>query len=178
MEDAVDRLLEQWRTERPDIDASPMGVVGRLSRASRVLERSLHEEFARHGLMPGEFDILATLRRAGPPFQLTAGALARSAMVTSGAITNRVDRLVAKGLTTREVDPANRRTVLIGLTSRGRSVVDAALPNHVRNEVALLTPLTPKEQVQLAGLLRKLLLEHDPASARPDRAVPAATVAR
>ena len=164
MKDAVDRVLQQWRTERPEIDPAPMGVIGRLSRVTRVLERSLHEEFARHGLQPGEFDILATLRRAGAPYQLTAGALANSAMVTSGAITHRIDRLVAKNLVTREVDPGNRRTVLVGLTPEGRRVIDAALPDHVRNEAALLSPLTPEEQFQMAGLLRKLLMEHEPAA--------------
>lgn len=161
MQDAVDRLLAQWHQERPDVDVSPMAVVGRISRAARTLERGLQTEFARHGLQPWEFDILATLRRAGAPYELTAGALASSAMVTSGAITNRIDRLVARGLVTRDVDPDNRRTVRIGLTPEGRRLVDATLPHHVANEAALLEPLSPTERERLAQLLRKLLAAHE-----------------
>ena len=162
MQDAVDRLLAQWHVERPDVDVSPIGVIGRISRAARVLERGLAREYAEHGLQGWEFDILATLRRAGAPYALTAGALAGSSMVTSGAITNRVDRLVERGLVTREVDPENRRTVRIALTTQGRRLVDRVLPHHVRNEAALLEALTGKEQEQLAGLLRTLLLAHEP----------------
>lgn len=158
MEDNVDRLLEQWRTERPDIDPAPMGVVGRISRASRLLERELREHFAAHDLQPYEFDILATLRRAGSPYRLTPGALIETSMVTSGAITNRIDRLAAKGLLTRETDPDNRRSVLITLTDRGRELVDEVVASHVANELRLLEPLSPREQEQLAELLRKLLL--------------------
>ena len=161
MKDAVDRVLEQWHAERPDIDPSAMGVIGRLSRITRVLERSLAEVFDQHGLQPGEFDLLATLRRSGPPYELTAGALTASSMVTSGAITYRIDRLVAKGLVTRDVDPNNRRSVLIALTPAGRELVDTAVVDHYRNENRLLSPLTPKERTQLAGLLRKLLVEHE-----------------
>ena len=161
MQDAVDRLLAQWHEERPDVDVSPIGVVGRLSRAARVLERGLAREVGRHGLQGWEFDILATLRRSGAPYELTAGALAGSAMVTSGAITNRIDRLVARGLVTREVDPANRRTVRIGLTRQGRHLVDKVLPLHVANEASLLEPLSPAEQQRLAALLRKLLAAHE-----------------
>ncbi len=161
MGDAVDRLLAQWHEERPDVDVSPIGVVGRISRAARVLERGLQKEYSRHGLQAWEFDILATLRRSGPPYELTAGALASSSMVTSGAITNRIDRLVARGLVTRETDPENRRTVRIGLTTQGRRLVDDVLPLHVANEAHLLEPLDPAEQKALAGLLRKLLEAHE-----------------
>ncbi len=158
MKDSVDRLLEQWRTERPDIDPAPMGIVGRISRASRLLERALREHFATHDLQRYEFDILATLRRAGHPFRLTPGALIETSMVTSGAITNRIDRLAARGLVTRETDPDNRRSVLITLTARGRELVDEVVASHVANEVRLLESLNPREQEQLAELLRKLLL--------------------
>lgn len=161
MRDAVDRLLAQWHLERPDVDVAPIGVVGRLSRATRTLERGLQTEFARHGLQPWEFDIVATLRRSGEPYELTAGALASSSMVSSGAITNRIDRLVARGLVTREIDPDNRRTVRIGLTPEGRRLVDEVLPHHVANEAALLEPLSLAEREQLAGLLRKLLAAHE-----------------
>lgn len=155
--DRVDTYLEQWRTERPDLDPAPMGVLGRLSRASQLVDRELRTFFAGHGLQPGEFDILATLRRAGAPHRLSAGALADSSMVTSGAITNRIDRLVAKGYVTRETDPENRRSVLITLTDAGRELVDDVAGAHLENERRLLEPLTAAQQEQLAGLLRRLL---------------------
>jgi len=155
--DAVDVILSQWRAARPDLDAAPMGVVGRLSRAARLLERGLAPVFAEHGLQPGEFDILATLRRAAGSQGMGAGALASSAMVTSGAITNRVDRLVAKGLVTRDLDSANRRAVRIALTPTGRQLVDEAVVEHVANEKRLLAGLDADDQQQLAALLKRLL---------------------
>lgn len=157
MTDSVDRVLEQWRTERPDLDPAPMGVIGRISRAARFLERELQENFTRHGLQRWEFDILATLRRSGAPYQLTAGGLVASSMVTSGAITNRIDRLEARGLVTRVTDPANRRSVLITLTDQGLALVDEAVEQHVANERRLLSILSQAEQDELAGLLRTLL---------------------
>lgn len=156
--DNVDRLLDQWKAERPDIDPAPMGVVGRISRAHRLLGLELRDHFATHGLQPWEFDILATLRRSGTPFQLTAGTLVETSMVTSGAITNRIDRLAARGLVTRETDPGNRRSVLITLTDEGLRLVDTAVSTHVANEERLLAPLSGRERDQLAGLLRKLLI--------------------
>lgn len=158
MEDRVDRYLEQWRTARPDLDPAPMGVVGRLSRAAQLLDKELRSFFTANGLQPGEFDILATLRRSGEPYCLTPGALLGSSMVTSGAITNRLDHLVAKGYVTRETDPANRRSVLITLTDAGREKVDGVVAEHLENERRLLTALTPAEQDRLANLLRKLLV--------------------
>jgi DNA-binding MarR family transcriptional regulator len=171
MEDHLDRVLQQWHAERPDVDASPMGVVGRIQRASRVLERRLVENFARHGLELWEFDVLATLRRSGPPYQLTAGELSASSMVTSGAITNRVDRLVAKGLLSRETDPANRRSVVITLTTDGWNLIERVLEDHVEHERRLLGSLTVKQQQQIAGLLRTLLnaLEGEPSRAMSTR---------
>jgi DNA-binding MarR family transcriptional regulator len=156
--DHLDVVLEQWRTARPDVDAAPMGVLGRLSRASRIAEQQLHRVFAAHGLQPGEFDILATLRRAAGPSGMTPGVLARVTMVTSGAITNRIDRLVAKRLVTRELDPANRRSTLISLTPAGRDLIDRALVDHVGNERHILAGLDPARQKQLAQLLRALLI--------------------
>ncbi|MDN3516587.1 MarR family transcriptional regulator [Aquisalimonas lutea] len=158
MKDSVDRVLDQWRAERPDIDPEPMGVVGRISRAARILERRLRERFAAHNLQAHEFDILATLRRSGTPYRLTAGALVESSMVTYGAIANRIDRLEARGLVTRETDPGNRRSLYIGLTDPGRELVDAAVGDHVDNETELLAGLSDDEQQELAALLRKLLL--------------------
>lgn len=153
--DSVDRVLAQWRAERPDIDPAPMGVIGRIQRATRLLDRGLQSHFATHELQLWEFDILATLRRAGG---MTAGALVESSMVTSGAITNRIDRLVARELVTREIDPANRRSVLIDLTDAGRKLIDEIVVDHLANETRLLEPLSPQEQERLAELLRKLLI--------------------
>lgn len=159
--DTVDLVIEQWSRARPDLDISPMGVLGRLSRLSRIAEREQQALFAEFGLQPGEFDLLATMRRAGAPGGLTAGALARSAMKTSGAITNRVDHLVAKGYATREVDPANRRTVLIALTPAGHRLTDKAVVAHVENERRILAALGERQQGDLAGLLRELLISLD-----------------
>lgn len=165
MEDSVDWRLNQWRTERPDVDPSPMGVVARIQRACRLLERELRDNFAAHDLQLWEFDVLGTLRRSGAPYQLTAGQLVDASMVTSGAITNRIDRLVARELVTREVDPHNRRSVLITLTDRGRELIDVAVVDHVDLEAKLLGKLSERDQEHLAGLLRKLLTslgDHSP----------------
>ncbi|GAA4636965.1 MarR family transcriptional regulator [Actinoallomurus vinaceus] len=157
MADAVDRILDQWRSERPDVDVWPMGVIGRLNRLSRILDRELKEFFSGHGLEHWEFDVLATLRRSGPPYELTAGALNRAAMVTSGAITNRIDRLSARGLVERVPDEEDRRSVRVRLTDGGRALVDEVVGLHVANEVRLLGALAPDDRDRLADLLRGLL---------------------
>lgn len=158
MKDGVDSILEQWQRERPDVDTSPMGVIGRLSRAERRLSNRLREGFAEHGLQTHEFDILATLRRSGAPYRLTAGQLTQAAMVTSGAITNRIDRLLDKGWVKRETDPDNRRSVRITLSKTGLEKVDAVLEQHVAREAQLLAGLSETQQSQLAELLRTLLV--------------------
>jgi DNA-binding MarR family transcriptional regulator len=158
MRDHVDTVLQQWAAHRPDLDVSAMGVVGRVSRAARLLERGVDRVLDENGLGGGLFDILATLRRSGPPYRLTPGELVRSSMVTSGAVTARLDRLVAKELVTRETDPTNRRSVLVTLAPRGRRLVDRVVEAHVANEEALLEALSGRERDQLAGLLRKLLV--------------------
>ncbi|RNL83308.1 MarR family transcriptional regulator [Halostreptopolyspora alba] len=158
MKDNVDWRLDQWRTERPDIDPTPMGVMARIQRACRLLERELRDNFARYDLEIWEFDITSTLLRSGPPYQLTAGQLVESSMVTSGAITNRIDRLVAKGLVTREVDPRNRRSVLVALTDHGKELIDRVVVAHVDLEAKLLSELGGRDQELLAGLLRQLLI--------------------
>lgn len=158
MEDSVDRIIGQWAKARPDIDVSAMGVLGRLSRLSRIFERELQDVFSEHGLQSGEFDLLATLRRADTDGHgLTAGELSASSMVTSGAVTNRLDRLVAKGFVTREADPRSRRTIRVALTPSGRRVIDAALQDHVANEERLLALMTGEQREQLEELLRALL---------------------
>ncbi|MBD2897766.1 hypothetical protein amrb99_67300 [Actinomadura sp. RB99] len=156
--DAVDLVLEQWARARPDLDASPMGVLGRLSRVARIAERELKALFSEFGLERGEFDVLATLRRAGADGGMTAGDLARSSMVTSGAVTNRLDRLVAKGHVTRDVDPANRRSVIVALTPAGRDLIDRAVVAHLENERRILAALDRDQWDGLAATLRTLLL--------------------
>jgi DNA-binding MarR family transcriptional regulator len=157
MADAVDAILAQWGRERPELDASPMGVVGRISRANLLLRRELKEFFAERGLETWEFDVLATLRRSGAPHELTAGELLRAAMVTSGAITNRIDRMEAKGLVERVRDGGDRRSVRIRLTPEGLRIVDELVGLHVANEDRLLAALSPADRDRLAGLLRTLL---------------------
>ena len=157
-QDGVDLILEQWRRERPDLDATPMGVIGRISRLSRELERRLEPVYARHGLESGLFDVLATLRRAGPPHRLRPTDLAESLMLTSSGATKRLDRLEQAGLIARRPDPSDRRGILIELTPAGRRLVDSTVAEHVANESNLLSALTRAERLQLASLLRKLLL--------------------
>lgn len=155
--DYVDVILEQWVRERPDLDATPIGIVGRISRAARYLERELEEVFARRGLSLWSFDMLATLRRHGPPFRLSATDLARATLVTSGTMTNRIDQLEKGGLVERLRDPSDRRGVLVALTPAGRAEIDAALGEHLANEARLIAPLEPREREALGALLRTLL---------------------
>lgn len=155
--DRVDEILDQWRRERPDLDPAPMAVIGRISRAARALGRGLDRTFARFGLNAGEFDVLATLRRAAPPHHLTPTALFTELMLSSGAMTNRLDRLEQAGLIARAPDPLDRRGTLVGLTPAGLELIDVAVAEHLANERALLAALSPAEQSQLAQLLRALL---------------------
>ncbi|MGO4785186.1 MarR family winged helix-turn-helix transcriptional regulator [Cryobacterium sp. W22_MBD10_FK3] len=162
MEDSVDRIITQWAQVHPQLNVTAMGVLGRLSRLTRIFELDMQKIFSEHRLRPGEFDILATLRRADADGTgLTAGQLSESAMVTSGAITNRIDRLLFKQLITRETDPHSRRTIRIALTPRGREVVDAALRDHIDNQEGLLSTLTLSQRDQLEGLLRVLLHDYE-----------------
>jgi DNA-binding MarR family transcriptional regulator len=156
--DAVDRILEQWHAERPDLDSTPIAVIGRLSRLSAIVDRHLAENFARHDLEPWMYDVLATLRRSGPPYELTAGALLAQSMVTTGAITNRVDRLEQRGLVERAPVPGDRRKVLVRLTAQGRTLVDEVVGGHLATERRLLSALTEHQQATLAQLLRTALI--------------------
>jgi DNA-binding MarR family transcriptional regulator len=158
VEDAVDQILEQWAGERPDLDCAPMGVIGRITQLQREVYLAQRATFARHGLDAPSFDVLAALRRAGKPYQLTPTALMRSALVTSGAITQRLDRLQEKGLITRERSEADGRAVVVTLSEAGRVALDAALPDHLETERRLLEGLTVEDQELLAGLLRRLLV--------------------
>ena len=156
--DAMDVILEQWARERPDLDCSPMGVIGRVSQLQREVHLAQRATFARHGLDAPSFDVLAALRRAGEPFQLTPTELMRTALVTSGAITQRLDRLEEKGLITRGRSETDGRAVVVTLTDEGRTALDAALPDHLQTERVLLTGLSADERDQLAGLLRRWLV--------------------
>jgi DNA-binding MarR family transcriptional regulator len=157
--DAVDRITAQWRTERPDLDSSPMEVIGRITRASVLIQRELERVFALHGLAGGDFDVLATLRRSGTP--VTPGELSRSTMVTTGGMTKRLDRLESLGLIRRQPDPNDRRGRLIALTDVGRALCDRAVEAHLENEERLLAELPVAKREQLAALLRELLIALD-----------------
>jgi DNA-binding MarR family transcriptional regulator len=153
--DHVARIQAQWRRERPALDVSPLGVVGRLHRLADALNVELRALFAEAGLSDGDFDVIASLRRAGEPFALTPGELAATTMVTSGAVTKRVDRLEAQGYVTRTVSTEDGRSRTIALTAEGRALIDDLFPRHVDNERRLLAGLSADEQVELARLLEK-----------------------
>jgi DNA-binding MarR family transcriptional regulator len=155
--DTVDRITGQWRAVRPDVDVSPIEVIGRVSRLSRLVDRRLAENFARHGIENWMYDVLATLFRSGEPHELTAGELVRQTMVTTGAITNRIDRLEARGLVERDRTD-DRRKVIVRLTPAGRDLVDDVVGGHMEAEREILAALTQRQQRELARLLRRTLL--------------------
>lgn len=156
--DRADVAIEQWARERPDLPALPMAVLGRLSEAAeRVMRDHLNPLFAEAGLQPGEFDVLATLRRSGEPYMLSPTRLYEALMISSGGMTNRLDRLERAGLTERRPDPNDRRGKLIALTAAGKRVIDETITRHVANEQKLLSVLTTAEQDKLNALLRKLI---------------------
>jgi DNA-binding MarR family transcriptional regulator len=156
--DRAAKAIEQWKRERPDLDVSPMAVIGRLNEAASLISRErLAPVFARFGLQQGEFDVLATLRRSGKPFALTPTDLYEATMVTSGAMTARLDRLEKAGLTERAPHPSDRRGVVVRLTEKGLALTDEALAAHVANEHQILAGLTPEERETLAHLLGKLI---------------------
>ncbi|QTL33997.1 MarR family winged helix-turn-helix transcriptional regulator [Pseudoalteromonas viridis] len=157
-EDLVDTVIAQWEKERPDIDPSPMAVMGRLVRTSAVFSKELNGVFSRFGLNGGEFDVLATLRRSGKPYTLTPNQLLQTLMLTSGSMTNRIDKLEAKDLVKRSPDPNDRRGVMVSLTEQGLQLIDEVICEHVAKGSDLLSPLEEAEQQQLANLLKKLLV--------------------
>lgn len=156
--DLVDRILEQWARERPDLDTTPMAAIARISRLSRILERRIESVLAEHGLNESQFGVLAALRRAGPPYCLSPTALYNSLLISSGAMTNRLERLAAGGYVKRAPDPKDRRSVLVMLTPKGLRTIERALDAHAENEQRLLATLTDTERRKLARLLRKLLI--------------------
>jgi DNA-binding MarR family transcriptional regulator len=162
--DEVDDIVARWQAERPDLDVAPLQVLSRISRLGRHLDRARRAAFAAHGLETWEFDVLSALRRQGPPYQLSPGALLRATLVTSGTMTNRIDRLAEAGLVGRQRDQQDKRGVLVQLTRRGRATVDAAMSDLLSRERELLSGLDPARQEDLAGLLRVLLAPFDAAS--------------
>jgi DNA-binding MarR family transcriptional regulator len=156
--DGVDLILEQWERERPDLDHAPSGVVGRVSRLARELEQRLEPVYREHGLEPGWHDVLATLRRSGPPYRLRPSDFTGSLMLTSSGTTKRLDRLEQAGLIRRDPDPHDRRGVLITLTPAGVELIDGLTAAHMANEARILRALTDAERERLADLLRKLQL--------------------
>lgn len=163
--DAVDEILGRWRQERPDLDLAAMGTFARLTQLSLVLTPAIERVFARHGLRRGEFDVLAALRRSGPPYTLTPSDLADALMLTRAGMTNRLDRLEAAGFVERRLDPTDRRSFRVTLTGEGRTAVDAALTEHASNVERLLSGLTAAERRALDDALRHLLRALHP---RPD----------
>jgi DNA-binding MarR family transcriptional regulator len=161
VKDEVDRLVGAWRAERPELDVEPLHVLSRISRLARHLDRARRNVFAAHDLESWEFDVLTALRRAGTPYQLNPGQLLRATLVTSGTMTNRIDRLAATGLVERHPDPQDKRGVQVRLTDTGRSRVDAAFSDLLEAERELLAALSSADQKQLADLLRTLLIPFD-----------------
>ncbi|AJX31323.1 MarR family winged helix-turn-helix transcriptional regulator [Burkholderia oklahomensis] len=156
--DRAAHAVEQWRRERPDLDASSMIVLGRLQEAALVISRDrLNPLFARYGLQPGEFDVLATLRRSGAPYALTPTALYDAAMISSGSMTNRIDRIEKAGWVERRPNPADGRGTLVALTPAGLALIDDVVVAHVDNQRRVLSSLSDAERRQLAKLLDKLL---------------------
>jgi DNA-binding MarR family transcriptional regulator len=156
--DAVDRILAQWRQERPDLDVSPMGIIGRLTRLAKHLEHAIQETFSEFGLTVGEFDVLATLRRSGRPYQLSPTELFNTLMVSSGTMTHRIDRLEQADLVRRLPDLSDRRGTQIQLTDQGFEVIEKAVEAHVVNEHRILSSLDAAERETLTQLLRQLLV--------------------
>ena len=158
MRDEVDELVEAWSRERGDLDLAPVEVFSRISRLARHLDLARRRAFTEHGIVGWEFDVLSALRRAGAPYELSPGRLLRETLVTSGTMTNRVDRLAARGLVERLPDPDDRRGVLVRLTPDGKDTVDGAFESLLAAERQLLADLPPRDRSRLATLLRPLLV--------------------
>ncbi len=159
--DEVDRIVDAWANERPDLDLEPLQVFSRVSRLARLLEIARRKAFSTQALEAWEFDVLSALRRAGEPYELTPGTLIEETLVSSGTMTNRIDRLVAAGLVEREADSRDRRVVRVRLTAAGKIAVDAAMTHLLEFELEHLEPLSARERAALANHLRQLLVPFD-----------------
>jgi DNA-binding MarR family transcriptional regulator len=155
--DRVAAIQQAWRRERPDLDPSPQGVIGRLHRVALELTKRLVAVYGEFGLTEGEFDVLATLRRAGEPFEHAAGDLADHTLVTTGGLTKRVDRLEARGLVERRVEASDARRRLVRLTPEGRDLIDRAFTAHLANEHRLLEELGEADAASLEPILTRWL---------------------
>jgi DNA-binding MarR family transcriptional regulator len=155
--DHIDRIVDQWRRERPELDTEPLETLGRIFLAGHLADAVLAENLAAHGLETGWFNLLAALRRAGRPYQLNPTALREATMLSSGGMTKRLDRMTEAGLIERRPDPTDRRGILVRLTRKGRSVFDKALETHIESERRVLAGLTKGDRRALNGVLRKLL---------------------
>jgi DNA-binding MarR family transcriptional regulator len=151
--DRVARIQAEWARERPELDVSPQGVIGRLHRLAARLTDELVAVYAEHGLTEGEFDVLATLRRAGAPYERSAGELAERTMITTGGMTKRLDRLEEKGMITRRPSEADARGRVVALTTHGRDVIDAAFADHAANERRLVNMLPTRDREALEAIL-------------------------
>ena len=160
-QDEVDRLIDAWQRERPDADVAPLAVLSRVSRLAKLVDLARKQAFESHDLDVWEFDVLAALRRAGAPYRLSPGQLGAQTMVTSGTMTNRIDRLEEKGYVIRRPDPDDRRGVHVELTESGRDCVDGALDDLLASERSLLSGLPASEQRELATLLRSLTTQFE-----------------
>ncbi|ALO66389.1 MarR family transcriptional regulator [Arthrobacter alpinus] len=156
MADHLERILSQWNIEKPELDVSPMAVIGRLSRAASAVDTRLAATFAQHGMDASTFDALATLLRSGPPYSLTPAALARDAMISSSAVAQRLNKLENRGLVSRGANPDDGRGTLVSLTPAGRELIETSLPDHLATEHAITGVLSNAEQAQLANLLERI----------------------
>ena len=159
--DEVDRIVGDWSRERPDVDFSPLQILSRVGRLAKQVDRSRKTAFTASGLEAWEFDVLAALRRAGSPYQLSPKSLLQQTLVSSGTMTNRIDRLVERRLVERHTDPHDGRGVLVVMTDRGRRAVDDAISELLADEARLLQTLSHADQERLSALLRKLSLDYD-----------------
>nr|WP_281280503.1 MarR family transcriptional regulator [Emcibacter nanhaiensis] len=153
----MDRIIAQWRRERPDLEVGPMELIGRVKRLYQHLSRGMEKNYAAHGLTASGFDVLATLRRSGAPYALSPGDLMAATMVTSGTMTNRIDQLVKEGQVERIRNESDKRSFLISLTPKGRTLIDKVLLDHVATQQELVAGLSEGEREELNGLLRVFL---------------------
>jgi len=163
--DHVDMVLAQWRSERPDLDVSPMGLVGRINRLAMLVTQGMQETWSEYGLSLASFDVLATLRRAGSPYALSPGDLIASTMVSSGTMTNRIDQLEKAGLVERAPNPDDRRSTLIALTPKGFDLIDRTVTAHVATQARLVGGLSEDQFRELDALLRVYLQSFETKSA-------------
>ncbi|MBC7401648.1 MAG: MarR family transcriptional regulator [Microbacteriaceae bacterium] len=156
MPDQVDRIIEQWHAEKPELDVSSMATLGRLSRTTLAVESRLAETFARHGLDAPSFDVLATLLRSGAPYRIAPLELAREAMISTSAVAQRLNKLESRGFVTREANPDDGRGTLVSLTGTGKDLIETALPDHLETERAITAVLSTDEQALLGMLLQRI----------------------